>query len=330
MQYRPLGRTGVQVSTLCLGTMNFGDDCSEQDSINMVHKALDDGINFIDTADVYSQGISEQITGKALQGANRSRAILATKVYNRMGDGVNAWGSHRNHIIEGCNASLKRLGTDYIDLYQLHRPQPDIPIDETLRALDDLIRAGKVRYIGTSTFAAWQVTEALWASKELGLNRFVTEQPPYNLLDRRIERELVPMCQTFGIGILPWAPLAGGLLTGKYKAGQERPVDARYASRTAPMNRDHEAALLKVQEFVDWCEAEGLAPANVALAWVNQQAGVTSTIIGPKSMQQYAAYLEAATLVLSTAQLAAIDIIFPPGTHISNYYSANFGPNARW
>lgn len=330
MQYRPLGRTGVQVSTLCLGTMNFGDDCSEQDSINMVHKALDDGINFIDTADVYSQGISEQITGKALQGANRSRAILATKVYNRMGDGVNAWGSHRNHIIEGCNASLKRLGTDYIDLYQLHRPQPDIPIDETLRALDDLIRAGKVRYIGTSTFAAWQVTEALWASKELGLNRFVTEQPPYNLLDRRIERELVPMCQTFGIGILPWAPLAGGLLTGKYKAGQERPVDARYASRTAPMNRDHEAALLKVQEFVDWCEAEGLAPANVALAWVNQQAGVTSTIIGPKSMQQYAAYLEAATLVLSTAQLAAIDMIFPPGTHISNYYSANFGPNARW
>ena len=330
MQYRPLGRTGVQVSSLCLGTMNFGDDCSEQDSISMVHKALDDGINFIDTADVYSQGIAEEITGKALQGANRSRAVLATKVYNRMGDGINAWGSHRSHLIEGCHASLKRLGTDYIDLYQLHRPHPDVPIDETLRALDDLIRAGKVRYIGTSTFAAWQVTEALWASKELGLNRFVTEQPPYNLLDRRIERELVPMCQTFGIGILPWAPLAGGLLTGKYKPGQDRPSDARYASRTAPMNRDHEAALLKVQEFVDWCEAEGLAPANVALAWVNQQPGVTSTIIGPKSMQQYSAYVAAAELTLTPAQLAAVDAIFPPGTHISNYYSANFGPNARW
>jgi len=310
--------------------MNFGDDCSEQDSISMVHRALDDGINFIDTADVYSQGIAEEITGKALQGANRSRAVLATKVYNRMGDGINAWGSHRNHIIEGCHASLKRLGTDYIDLYQLHRPHPDVPIDETLRALDDLIRAGKVRSIGTSTFAAWQVTEALWASKELGLNRFVTEQPPYNLLDRRIERELVPMCQTFGIGILPWAPLAGGLLTGKYKPGQDRPSDARYASRTAPMNRDHEAALLKVQEFVDWCEAEGLAPANVALAWVNQQPGVTSTIIGPKSMQQYSAYVAAAELTLTPNQLAAIDAIFPPGTHISNYYSANFGPNARW
>ncbi len=330
MQYRPLGRTGVQVSALCLGTMNFGDDCSEQDSINMVHKALDDGINFIDTADVYSQGISEEITGKALQGAHRSRAILATKVYNRMGDGVNSWGSHRNHIIEGCNASLKRLGTDYIDLYQLHRPQPDIPIDETLRALDDLVRAGKVRYIGTSTFAAWQITDALWASKELRLNRFVTEQPPYNLLDRRVERELIPMCQTYGIGILPWAPLAGGLLTGKYKAGQDRPVDARYASKTAPMNRDHEVALAKVEEYVAWCGTEGLAPADVALAWVLQQPGVTSPIIGPKSMQQYAAYMSAATLVLTDAQLQAIDAIFPPGTHISNYYSANFGPNARW
>jgi aryl-alcohol dehydrogenase-like predicted oxidoreductase len=330
MQYRPLGRTGVQVSALCLGTMNFGDDCNESDSIEIVHRALDEGINFIDTADMYSQGISEEITGKALQGANRSRAILATKVYNRMGDGVNSWGSHRNHIIEGCNASLKRLGTDYIDLYQLHRPQPDIPIDETLRALDDLVRAGKVRYIGTSTFAAWQITDALWASKELRLNRFVTEQPPYNLLDRRVERELIPMCQTYGIGILPWAPLAGGLLTGKYKAGQDRPVDARYASKTAPMNRDHEAALAKVQEYVAWCGSEGLAPADVALAWVLQQPGVTSPIIGPKSMQQYAAYMSAATLVLTDAQLQAIDAIFPPGTHISNYYSANFGPNARW
>ncbi len=330
MQYRPLGRTGVQVSHLCLGTMNFGDDCSEQESINMVHRALDEGINFIDTADVYSQGLSEQITGKALQGANRSRAILATKVYNRMGDGVNAWGSHRNHIIEGCNASLKRLGTDYIDLYQLHRPHPDIPIDETLRALDDLVRAGKVRYIGTSTFAAWQVTEALWASQSLRLNRFVTEQPPYNLLDRRIERELIPMCQTYGIGLLPWAPLAGGLLTGKYIAGQPRPSDARYASRTAPMNRDHEEALLKVQAFVTWCAGEGLAPADVALAWVMQQPGITSPIIGPKSIQQYSAYMTAAQLVLSPDQLTAIDGIFPPGTHVSNYYSANFGPNARW
>jgi len=330
MQYRPLGRTGVQVSTLCLGTMNFGDDCNESDSIEIVHRALDEGINFIDTADMYSQGRSEEITGKALQGANRSRAILATKVFNRMGDGVNSWGSHRNHIIEGCHASLKRLGTDYIDLYQLHRPHPDVPIDETLRALDDLVRAGKVRSIGTSTFAAWQVTEALWASKELGLNRFVTEQPPYNLLDRRIERELIPMCQTYGIGILPWAPLAGGLLTGKYIAGQQRPMDARYASRTAPMNRDHEAALVKVEEYVAWCGNQDLAPSDVALAWLIQQPGVTSPIIGPKSMHQYTAYMKSAELTLTTAQLADIDAIFPPGTHISNYYSANFGPNARW
>jgi aryl-alcohol dehydrogenase-like predicted oxidoreductase len=190
MEYRSLGRTGVQVSPLCLGCMNFGWGAEEEDSIRMIHRAMDAGINFLDTANVYQRGVSETITGKALAAeGRRDRVFLATKVHGKMHDTEpNAWGNHRFHIIRQCEESLKRLGTDRIDLYQTHRPQPGIPIDETLRALDDLIRAGKVLYIGTSTYAAWQLVEALWVAKELGLNRFVCEQPPYNLLDRRIER----------------------------------------------------------------------------------------------------------------------------------------------
>ncbi|MFM7321355.1 MAG: aldo/keto reductase, partial [Armatimonadota bacterium] len=199
-----------------------------------------------------------------------------------------------------------------------------------LRALDDLVRAGKVRHVGTSTFAAWQIVESLWASKEYGLNRFVTEQPPYNLLDRRIERELLPMCRTYGIGTLPWAPLAGGLLTGKYAPGAQRPAGARYAARTAPFERDHPGALEKVAEYVRFCAARGHDPSVFAQSWVLRQPGVTSPIIGPKSAQQYEASLRALDLVPSSEDLAEIDALFPPGTHVSEYYRADFGPTARW
>jgi len=332
MEYRSLGRPGVQVSRLCLGCMNFGDDCNEEDSIRIIHRALDAGINFLDTADVYSRGKSETITGKALaQGGRRDRVFLATKVYNRMDDhDPNAWGSHRYHIIQGCEDSLRRLGTDHIDLYQIHRPKGSIPIDETLRALDDLIRAGKVRYIGTSTFAAWQVVESLWASKELGLNRFVCEQPPYNLLDRRIERELLPMCRTYGIGTIPWASLAGGLLPGKYRAGQARPEGARYTGRSAPFQRDNDAALTRVEEYLAFCRERGVDPAQFATAWVAAQPGVTSPIIGPKTMEQLESYLATEEITVTDEDRAAIDAIFPPGTHLSEYYKADFGPNERW
>jgi aryl-alcohol dehydrogenase-like predicted oxidoreductase len=332
MEYRPLGRTGAQVSRLCLGCMNFGDDCPEDESIRVIHRAMDAGINFLDTADVYGRGVSETITGKALnQDGRRDRVFLATKVYNRMADDdPNAWGSHRFHVIKGCEDSLRRLGTDHIDLYQLHRPHPAVPIDETLRALDDLIRAGKVRYIGTSTFGAWQIVEALWASRELGLNRFVCEQPPYNLLDRRIERELLPMCRTYGIGTIPWAPLAGGLLTGKYRAGQPRPEGARYTTRTAPFQRDNDAALTRVEEYLKFCEGRGHDPARFATAWVAAQPGVTSPIIGPKSMAQLEDYLKTEEITVTDEDRQALDAIFPPGTHVSEYYRADFGPNARW
>ena len=332
MEYRSLGRTGVQVSRLCLGCMNFGDDCGEEDSIRIIHRALDAGINFLDTADVYSRGKSETITGKALaQDNRRDRVFLATKVFNKMDDqDPNASGSHRHHIVRGCEDSLRRLGTDHIDLYQIHRPKSDIPIDETLRALDDLIRAGKVRYVGTSTFAAWQVVESLWASKELGLNRFVCEQPPYNLLDRRIERELLPMCRTYDIATIPWSPIAGGLLSGKYRAGQPRPESARYATRSAPFARDNDDALAKVEEYVAFCDRRGVDPAQFATAWVAAQPGVTSPIVGPKTMEQLESYLKTEEMTVTEEDRKALDAIFPPGTHLSEYYRADFGPNARW
>jgi aryl-alcohol dehydrogenase-like predicted oxidoreductase len=230
MEYRSLGRTGVKVSALCLGCMMFGNTAGPDDSYAIIDRAIGAGINFLDTADVYSRGRSEEVVGEALKrNGQRDRIVLATKVHGAMDDNdPNAEGTSRRHIIAACEASLKRLQTDSIDLYQLHRPRPEIAIDETLRALDDLVRAGKVRYIGSSTFAAWQVVEALWAAKELGLNRFVTEQPPYNIVDRRIERELLPMAQTYGIAVIPRSPLGGGILTGKYTARQPPPAESRY------------------------------------------------------------------------------------------------------
>src|SRR5579862_496348 len=229
MNYRQFGRTGVKVSELCLGCMMFGGKTGPEDSYAIIDRALDAGINSVDTANVYSRGRSEEVTGQALKrNGKRERVFLATKVHGTMDENdPNMQGTSRRHIIDQCEASLRRLQTDYIDLYQLHRPRPEIAIDETLRALDDLVRAGKVRYIGTSTFAAWQVVEALWAAKEYGLNRFVSEQPPYHILDRRIERELVPMARTYGIGLIPWSPLASGKLTGKYKRGETRPENSR-------------------------------------------------------------------------------------------------------
>ena len=331
MDYRMLGRTGVRVSPLCLGCMNFGDDADEAASFAIIDQAMDAGVNFLDTADVYSRGKSEEIVGRALaRDGKRDKVFLATKGFNKMDDtDPNAWGSHRFHLMKACEDSLKRLGTDHIDLYQIHRPQSAIPIDETLRALDDLVRSGKVRYLGTSTFAAWQVMESLWASKELGLNRFVCEQPPFNLLDRRIERELLPLCRTYGIAVIPWAPIAGGLLSGKYRLNQPRPAGARY-EKGAFNNRDNDMALASVEKYVAFCAERGVAPAQMALAWCLAQPGVTSPIIGPRTQAQMTDYLAAMEIVVTEDDAKALDAIFPPGTHVSDYYRADFGPNARW
>ena len=332
MEYRDFGRTGMKVSPLCLGCMNFGRRTTPEDSYDIIDRALDAGINFLDTANVYSRGRSEEITGEALKrNGSRSRIVLATKVHGRMDDDdPNAAGTSRRHIIEQCEASLRRLRTDYIDIYQMHRPRPEIAIDETLRALDDLVRSGKVRYLGTSTFAAWQVVESLWAAKELGLNRFVSEQPPYHILDRRIERELIPMAQTFGIGLIPWSPLAGGLLTGKYTRGQAAPEGSRYANAAdeARLARRYTESVFDVVEsLVPLAEAKDCTLSQLALAWCVDQPGVTSPIIGPRTMEQLEDNLGALEVVVTAEDRQRIDELVPPGRMVSPFYEADFGPN---
>ncbi len=336
MQERLLGRTGVHVSSLCLGCMMFGGKTSAEDSYPIIDRAIDAGINFLDTANVYSRGNSETVTGEALKrNGKRHQIVLATKVHGRMDDDdINAAGSSRRHIIEQCDASLKRLQTDYIDLYQIHRPRSDTPIDETLRAFDDLIRAGKVRYIGTSTFAGWQLMESLWVAKELGLNRFVCEQPPYHILDRRIERELIPLAQTYGIALIPWSPLAGGLLTGKYSRNSPPPEDSRFAD-VADNPRLQARMTNSIFDVIEGIEPlakeKGCTMAQLALAWCMNQPGVTSPIIGPRTMEQLADNLGALDVEITDEDRSTIDNLVPAGRMVSPFYEADFGPHQfRW
>ncbi|HEX4213286.1 MAG TPA: aldo/keto reductase [Candidatus Dormibacteraeota bacterium] len=332
MEYRSLGRTGVRVSPICLGCMMFGGKTEPEDSYAIIDRAIDAGVNFIDTANVYSRGRSEEVTGEALRrNGKRDRIVLATKVHGVMADDdPNAQGNGRRHIIAQCEASLRRLQTDHIDLYQIHRPQSDIPIDETLRALDDLIRDGKVRYIGTSTYAAWQLVESLWTSKELGLNRFVCEQPPYNILDRRIERELLPMARTYGFGVIPWSPLAGGLLTGKYQRDQPVPEGSRFADvgqNRMLARRFNENVYDVVEGLTPIAESKGATLSQVALAWCIDQPGVTSPIIGPRTMEQFEDNLKALEVTITDEDRAKIDEIVAPGSMLAPYYEADFGPH---
>ncbi|MEO6908936.1 MAG: aldo/keto reductase [Abditibacteriaceae bacterium] len=326
MDYKLLGRTGVKVSPLCLGCMNFGWGADEASSIKIIHRALDAGINFVDTADVYGNGASETIVGKALKG-KRDKVFLASKGHGKMGDSPNDVGNSRLHIMTACEASLKRLKVDHIDLYQIHRPQSDMALDETLRALDDLVRQGKVRYIGTSTFAAWQLVESLWQSEKLGLNRFVCEQPPYHILDRRAERELFPFARTHGFGIIPWSPLAGGLLTGKYQKGKKSPKGARYQGGTFRSGEKIPDAIWDVIEGVSQlatvkkCSMDALS-----LAWTLCNPAVTSPIIGPRTMTQLEGNLKALDVKLTEEDLARVDELVAPGTHLASYYEADFGP----
>lgn len=328
MEYRSLGRTGVPVSTLCLGCMNFGWKTAEAESLDIIDKAINSGINFLDTANVYGRGASETIVGKALKrNGKREKIVLATKVHGRMDDeDVLAAGNNRRHIIQQCETSLKRLRTDYIDLYQIHRPRSDTPIDETLRALDDLIRDGKVRYIGTSSFPAWRVMESLWVAKELGLNRFVSEQPPYHLLDRSIEKELIPLAQTYGSAILPWSPLARGFLTGKYKRGQPIPGDTRlegdlqgpFKKRSQQHFSDRAYDLLAVVE--ELAAEKKCTPSQIALAWLVQQPGVTSAIVGPRTISHLEDNLGALVIEITEDDRRRLDEVAEPELAIVPYY----------
>src|SRR3954452_240172 len=320
MDYRPLGRIGVQVTPLCLGTMMFGDwgNKDHDDSIRIIHRALDAGINFVDTADIYSAGESEEIVGKALDG-RREDVVLATKVHASMGEDPNMRGNSRRWIVREVEDSLRRLGTDYIDLYQLHRPDPDTDIDETLGALTDLVQQGKVRYIGSSSFNAAQIVEAQWVARERRLERFRTEQPPYSLLSRSIELDVLPTAQRQGMGILSYSPLAGGWLSGSWSkdSAPTSPARQRLAKRFDMSLRENQRKLEAVEELQQVADDAGLSMIELAIAFVVNHPGVTSAIIGPRTMEQLDSQLPAADVVLDTATLDRIDEIVKPGVTVN-------------
>jgi 1-deoxyxylulose-5-phosphate synthase len=335
VEYRSLGRTGVLVSPLCLGAMNFGGPTDEAASIEIIDRALDAGINFIDTANVYNHGESERIVGVALkQNGRRDQVVLATKVHGTMGEGPNEQGNSRYHIIQACEDSLRRLQTDHIDLYQLHRPSLTIPQDETLRAFDDLVRAGKVRYIGCSTHPAWMVMEALAISERMNLARYVSEQPPYNLLDRRIENELIPLALKHGLAILPWSPLAGGILAGKYTLvmiDEDAYPEGSRAERSGEwfrsrVTREGVRVAAKVGEMA---LELGLNAAQLALLWCKEQPGVTSPIIGPRTMKHLDDALAVLDLHLTDEERAGFDALVHPGNAVADFHNSNPWMKAR-
>ena len=324
MEYRLLGRTGVRVSPLCLGTMNFGGPTSEDDAIHMIHKALDAGINFIDTANIYVQGESERVVGKALKGDRRQKVILATKVHFPQSDDPNDRGNSRRHILQAVEDSLRRLQTEWIDLYQVHRPVFDVPQDETLRALDDLVRQGKVCYIGCSTFPAWMVMEALSISQRAGLSRYITEQPPYNLLDRRIENELVPLAQRYDLGLLPWSPLAMGILAGRYDRTGQPPEGSRVARIGAwASERLTQRGIEAARRVAEVARDLGLTSSQLALLWVKDQPAVTAPIIGPRTEAHLDDALPVLEMRLEEGTAAALDEIVPQGSAVADFHNTS-------
>ena len=328
MEYRPLGATGVQVSPLCLGAMMFGawGNPDHDESIRIIHRALDAGINFVDTADVYSRGESEEIVGKALAGGRRDHVVLATKFHGSMGDDPNERGNSRRWIMREVDASLRRLGTDWIDLYQVHRFDEGTDLDETLGALTDLVRAGKIRYLGSSTFPAHLIVEAQWVAERRGRERFVCEQPPYSMLVRGVEAEVLPVCRQYRMAVIPWSPLAGGWLSGRYRKGAEPPA----STRAGRIPRRYDLSLPENQRKLDaadrlaqLAEEAGLTLIQLAIAFVLRHPVVTAPIIGPRTMEQLESQLAALDVSLDDELLDRIDEIVPPG--------ANFNPaDAGW
>jgi aryl-alcohol dehydrogenase-like predicted oxidoreductase len=310
MRFRKLGRTGLKVSNLCLGAMTFGNrdwGCDEPTAHKIVDRFLDAGGNFIDTADVYSQGASEEITGRAIR-EKRSRVVLATKVAGPMGTSPNDLGLSRKHILDAVEGSLRRLGTDYIDLYQVHAYDVTTPLDETLRALDDCVRAGKVRYIGCSNYSAWQLAKANGVARELGSARYDCLQPQYSLVCRSIEREHLPLCLEDGIGVIPWSPLGGGLLTGKFRRGAGLPPDSRLSRQDAGRERFHSERTLAIAEvLVQEAERLGCRPSQLALAWVMEQPGISAPIFGARTPEQLEENVAAADVVLDDEARARLD-----------------------
>jgi aryl-alcohol dehydrogenase-like predicted oxidoreductase len=290
MEYRRLGDTGLMVSELCLGCMTFGREADEEASKGLVARFLEAGGNFIDTADVYSKGISEEITGRAIKGV-RDDVVLATKVFFPMGEGPNDTGLSRKHITQGCEDSLRRLGTDYIDLYQVHCWDSATPLEETLSALTDLVRSGKVRYVGVSNFTGWQLMRSLAVSESHGFERFVCLQPQYSLVERNIEREILPVCLEERLGVIPWSPLGGGFLSGKYRRGEEPPRGSRISEAVESMEeywdrRATERNWATIDVVGRISEETGKSYAQISLNWLLRQEGVTAPIIGARTIEQ--------------------------------------------
>ncbi len=327
MTHRILGRTGVRVSPLCLGAMMFGKvgNPDHDDGIRIIHRALDSGINFIDTADTYSQGESEEIVGKALADGRRANAILATKVHNKMGPDGNEQGTSRRWIIQEVENSLRRLKTDWIDLYQIHRPNPETEIEETLRALDQLVRQGKVRYIGSSTFPASQIVEAQWVARDRNLTRFVCEQPPYSVLTRGVEADVLPTCLRHGMGVIPWSPLAGGWLSGKWRRGGDTFSSKRVSFLPKlfdPAIPENQRKLDAVYALTDLADQAGLTLVHLALAFVIRHPAITAAIVGPRTMEHLESQIGAMYVKLSDELLDRIDEIVPPGLNLNPADSA--------
>jgi aryl-alcohol dehydrogenase-like predicted oxidoreductase len=324
MEYRQLGRTGVSVSKLCLGAMMFGawGNPDHDDSIRIIHRALDAGINFVDTADIYSQGESEVIVGKALAGGRRDDVVLATKVWGPMGDDPNRRGVSRRWIMQEVEGSLRRLNTDWIDLYQVHRYDPGVDLDETLGALTDLVQQGKVRYIGSSTFPAPTIVEAQWAARERRLQRYVTEQPPYSMLARGVEAEVLPTCAKYGMGVIPWSPLSGGWLSGRWRKDAEAPAPTSEARQRLTDRYDlslpaNQRKLEAADALARLAEEAGMSLIEMAIAFVINHPAVTAAIIGPRTMEQLESQLPAADVVLDEALLDRIDEIVTPGINVN-------------
>ena len=323
MEYRQLGQAGIKVSPLVLGTANFADPTPEDEAHRIVDRAVEAGINLIDSGNVYAAGESERFIGRALKASgNRDKVLLATKAYYPTGPGPNDQGNSRHQLIQACQDSLKRLQTDRIDLFQLHRDDPEVPVEETLAALTDLIRWGMVRYIGCSTHPAWKVQEAIMVSELRGYARFVSEQPPYNLLDRRIENELVPMCRANGLGIITWSPMAMGILAKRYLS-MDFPEDSRaalrggiYADRVTPQG-------IEVgRRFVALARERDISPARLAILWVKDQPGITAPIIGPRTADQLDELLPVLELSLDDEVRAACDELVPPGSAVANFHNS--------
>jgi aryl-alcohol dehydrogenase-like predicted oxidoreductase len=322
MEHRILGRTGVSVSKLCLGAMMFGawGEPDHNQSIRIIHTAIDAGINFIDTADVYSAGESEEIVGKALAGGKRDDIVLATKVGFPMGDDPSRRGASRRRIIRGVEDSLQRLNTDWIDLYQIHRPDPNTDIDETLGALTDLVHQGKIRYFGHSTFPASEIVEAQWTAERRGRERFRCEQPPYSILVRAIEHDVLPTCQRYGIGVIPYSPLAGGWLSGRYRKDTEvqgPASSARPAARFDMSDPANQRKLEAVEQLAQLADEIGIPLVQMAIAFVLRHPAITAPIIGPRTIEHLESQLAAADVALSDEVLDRIDQINPPGVTIN-------------